>query len=212
MSALAQTAFAAGRLKMLSVIGKLKVHKDTDLLNRNDLFKWIIYDQTGRMVDWHHAKKENVMNELWICAAFGDFCKQNWSEGTYRIELKWQETVSKAVWAYYRIFYGILKIKSGSQLPVSHFCAEREGFEPPEPFSSTVFKTAVIDHSTTSPIFHKAGKPPYRVLFPKRTAKIIKNLVSANYFCFSRLLSFLSPSFSGFLSSTRKNLYWNAIR
>lgn len=30
--------------------------------------------------------------------------------------------------------------------------AEREGFEPPEPFSSTVFKTAVIDHSTTSPI------------------------------------------------------------
>ena len=25
--------------------------------------------------------------------------------------------------------------------------AEREGFEPPEPFSSTVFKTAVIDHS-----------------------------------------------------------------
>lgn len=92
MSALAQTAFAAGRLKMLSVIGKLKVHKDTDLLNRNDLFKWIIYDQTGRMVDWHHAKKENVMNELWICAAFGDFCKQNWSEGTYRIELKWQET------------------------------------------------------------------------------------------------------------------------
>lgn len=33
--------------------------------------------------------------------------------------------------------------------------AEREGFEPPEPFSSTVFKTAVIDHSTTSPIFSK---------------------------------------------------------
>ena len=32
------------------------------------------------------------------------------------------------------------------------FSAEREGFEPPEPFSSTVFKTAVIDHSTTSPI------------------------------------------------------------
>ena len=31
--------------------------------------------------------------------------------------------------------------------------AEREGFEPPEPFSSTVFKTAVIDHSTISPVF-----------------------------------------------------------
>ena len=35
----------------------------------------------------------------------------------------------------------------------NHCFAEREGFEPPEPFSSTVFKTAVIDHSTTSPRF-----------------------------------------------------------
>ena len=32
------------------------------------------------------------------------------------------------------------------------FCvAEREGFEPPEPLSSTVFKTAAIDHSAISP-------------------------------------------------------------
>ena len=38
--------------------------------------------------------------------------------------------------------------------PCEFMCfAEREGFEPPEPFSSTVFKTAVIDHSTTSPRF-----------------------------------------------------------
>ena len=29
--------------------------------------------------------------------------------------------------------------------------AEREGFEPPEPLSSTVFKTAAIDHSAISP-------------------------------------------------------------
>gem|GEM_PF-4928147 len=29
--------------------------------------------------------------------------------------------------------------------------AEREGFEPPVPLSTTVFKTVVIDHSTTSP-------------------------------------------------------------
>ena len=116
---------------------------------------------------------------------------------------------------YLRLRRACRRYKKSSLSELSCFLrslAEREGFEPPEPFSSTVFKTAVIDHSTTSPIFHKAGKPPYRVLFPKRTAKIIKNLVSANYFCFSRLLSFLSPSFSGFLSSTRKNLYWNAIR
>jgi hypothetical protein len=31
-----------------------------------------------------------------------------------------------------------------------HF-AEREGFEPPEPLGSTVFKTAAIDHSAISP-------------------------------------------------------------
>ena len=31
------------------------------------------------------------------------------------------------------------------------FLAEREGFEPPEPRSSTVFKTAAIDHSAISP-------------------------------------------------------------
>ena len=31
--------------------------------------------------------------------------------------------------------------------------AEREGFEPPVPLSTTVFKTVVIDHSTISPCF-----------------------------------------------------------
>ena len=30
--------------------------------------------------------------------------------------------------------------------------AEREGFEPPDPFGSTVFKTAAIDHSAISPL------------------------------------------------------------
>ena len=32
-----------------------------------------------------------------------------------------------------------------------YFFAEREGFEPPEPLSSTVFKTAAIDHSAIFP-------------------------------------------------------------
>ena len=31
--------------------------------------------------------------------------------------------------------------------------AEREGFEPPVPLGTTVFKTVVIDHSTISPLF-----------------------------------------------------------
>ena len=36
-------------------------------------------------------------------------------------------------------------------MPVSHFSAEREGFEPPDPLRSTVFKTAAFDHSAISP-------------------------------------------------------------
>ena len=32
------------------------------------------------------------------------------------------------------------------------FSAEREGFEPPVPLGTTVFKTVVIDHSTISPM------------------------------------------------------------
>ena len=39
------------------------------------------------------------------------------------------------------------------------FVAEREGFEPPVPLSTVVFKTTVIDHSTISPVLvcPKAG-------------------------------------------------------
>ena len=35
------------------------------------------------------------------------------------------------------------------------FIAEREGFEPPVPLGTAVFKTAVIDHSTISPLSPK---------------------------------------------------------
>jgi hypothetical protein len=33
----------------------------------------------------------------------------------------------------------------------SGYCAEREGFEPPVPRGTTVFKTAAFDHSAISP-------------------------------------------------------------
>ena len=36
--------------------------------------------------------------------------------------------------------------------------AEREGFEPPVPLSTTVFKTVVIDHSTISPVLKSGCK------------------------------------------------------
>ena len=40
--------------------------------------------------------------------------------------------------------------------------AEKEGFEPPEPLGSTVFKTAAIDHSAISPWFscYRRGRFP----------------------------------------------------
>ena len=45
--------------------------------------------------------------------------------------------------------------------------AEREGFEPPVPLSTAVFKTAVIDHSTISPKLFLE-----RLLFFKSDAKV----------------------------------------
>ena len=41
--------------------------------------------------------------------------------------------------------------KPHASSPSTSVWREREGFEPPEPFGSTVFKTAAFDHSATSP-------------------------------------------------------------
>jgi hypothetical protein len=40
----------------------------------------------------------------------------------------------------------------GGRRLCDQFMAEREGFEPPDPRGSTVFKTAAFDRSATSPI------------------------------------------------------------
>lgn len=98
LTTLPQTAFAADRLKMLSVLGKLKGIKDTPLLKDEDTMKWMIYDHTGRLVDSHPARSSNVLKELWVYTAFGDFCGQKWAKGSYRLELQWQSsTVMHAV-------------------------------------------------------------------------------------------------------------------
>ena len=64
--------------------------------------------------------------------------------------------------------------------------AEREGFEPPEPRSSTVFKTAAIDHSATSPkdksigffLFHQIF---LQLFFNKFYILFIQHYISTNY-------------------------------
>ncbi len=83
-----QTSFAADKLKMLSVAARIKKIQDTYLYTKYESFQWSIYDQTGRLVDTKIACQENVLEETWICAAFGDFCGQKWEKGAYRIEMK----------------------------------------------------------------------------------------------------------------------------
>lgn len=98
MSRFPQTSFAADKLNMLSVLGKLRQIKSTVLPDKSTLFKWAIYDQTGRMRDLRPVRIESVQNEIWVCSAFGDFCGQQWEKGTYRVELQWQgKTVISAV-------------------------------------------------------------------------------------------------------------------
>jgi hypothetical protein len=51
------------------------------------------------------------------------------------------------------------------------FCAEEEGFEPPDPCGSTVFKTAAIDHSAIPPIFFKSLLFPFSVFIATMLCK-----------------------------------------
>ena len=58
--------------------------------------------------------------------------------------------------------------------------AESEGFEPPDPCGSTVFKTAAIDHSANSPcvgVYYttfRARVEPFTFLFPDRHAPCVQ--------------------------------------
>ncbi len=60
------------------------------------------------------------------------------------------------------------------------FIAEREGFEPPEPLSSTVFKTAAIDHSAISPCFRIVER--VNTLPAKSVAKVTDFSILPNSF------------------------------
>jgi hypothetical protein len=78
-----------------------------------------------------------------------------------------------------RITYNAIgcKIKSPFQINERGFFAEKEGFEPPEPHGSTVFKTAAIDHSATS-LFN------IPVLFLKQFANVAFLSFSTNHIAF----------------------------
>ena len=76
--------------------------------------------------------------------------------------------------------------------------AEREGFEPPVPLSTAVFKTAVIDHSTISPNIWLVRNLFQMAFVLKSDAKVRTFFETSKYFryFFSKILFF--PCFSPF--------------
>ena len=70
-------------------------------------------------------------------------------------------TKQKTLTRYKSAFYSMKKGEQRSPF------AEREGFEPPVPLGTTVFKTVVIDHSTISPML-------LQIVVSKASAKVGK--------------------------------------
>ena len=58
--------------------------------------------------------------------------------------------------------------------------AESEGFEPPDPFGSTVFKTAAFDRSASSP-FVLFGVCRYSVSLSDGTNRVVRRVVGAGW-------------------------------
>ena len=63
-----------------------------------------------------------------------------------------------------------------------HFMARREGFEPPETLISTVFKTAVIDHSTISAYSFVVNIILQQTLFVNQFRQANQAILAANVF------------------------------
>ena len=90
------------------------------------------------------------------------------------------------------------KKKSCKSFDLQDSLAEREGFEPPVPLSTAVFKTAVIDHSTISPNIWLVRNLFQMAFVLKSDAKVRTFFETSKYFrCFfSKILFF--PCFSPF--------------
>ena len=83
----------------------------------------------------------------------------------------------------------------------SALLAEREGFEPPEPRSSTVFKTAAIDHSAISPgakVEHFFGLTKYFYIFFK--------IFFSRYFLSNHKILIISKKYDVFFGLLKKCL------
>ena len=87
---------------------------------------WAWIKKRGGQTNGEHKKRERFVSSK-NCEQFAILTKQ------------------KTLTRYKSAFYSMKKGEQRSPF------AEREGFEPPVPLSTAVFKTAVIDHSTISP-------------------------------------------------------------
>ena len=80
--------------------------------------------------------------------------------------------------------------------------AEKEGFEPPEPLSSTVFKTAAIDHSAIFPISKSCDLGGARTLDPMIKSHLLYQLsygVNVLLISVAKVMPFFYPTkFSGY--------------
>ena len=90
-----------------------------------------------------------------------------------------------------KLTLSVVKKKSRKASTLRDFLAEREGFEPPVPLSTTVFKTAAIDHSAISPkllcrstSFQKRCKITTFIL--NTQAFLLEFFILINYFCKSK--------------------------
>ena len=83
------------------------------------------------------------------------------------LEYRWIHTQRNRVdMAIFVTFFVTLKSKKALQISVAPFSAESEGFEPPDPLRSTVFKTAAFDHSANSPVcFLRKGIAKIGIIF-----------------------------------------------
>ncbi len=64
---------------------------------------------------------------------------------------------------------------------IYNFFAERQGFEPRVPLGTTVFKTAAIDHSATSPKLYDESRAKIQLYF---LSTIVSYFFNDSIFCF----------------------------
>ena len=122
----------------LSTLGKEKVDEITFSTDGSEVNEWL-----SQVREFRRLQEEK-----------DDFPMQYFfdvREAVSRIRLEGTHLEEDEVWDLRRSLETIANIVKYLNRTSDEDDAEREGFEPPVPLSTVVFKTTVIDHSTISP-------------------------------------------------------------